>query len=363
VAFIAPIKDGMNLVAKEYLATKRDKRGVLILSETAGAAEELKDAILVDPHQTQSLVSGLKRALSSPQRDLRQRAHRMQQHIAHFTVHDWAGNFMKALQQPQPAIGKPSPTWQLTPARRRELLADYRQANERLLLFDYDGVLAPLKGKPQDADPSKALLSRLGKLSQQANNRLVIISGRPKETLEQWLGAIPDVTLVAEHGAFIRKAGSKRWQREHSADLSWQAEAKAILEKYTTKTPGATIETKEASLVWHYRRANPYYAHKHLVVLKRLLWRLAKQYPIVIEQGNMILEVRLANVHKGTVALEQLGKQTDFVLAIGDDATDEDMFTSLPAWAYTIKVRRGRTAARFRLKNVAAVLELLARLS
>ncbi len=363
VAFIAPIRDGMNLVAKEYLATQRTKRGILILSETAGAAEELKDAIIVNPKQAASLVGGLKKALTAPPKELRRQARSMQQHIANSTVYDWAGGFIKSLDESSPQARLNPFAWQVTATRQREIINEYQTAQERLVLLDYDGVLVPFRGKPGDAAPSKSLSMLLKKCSEQPNTHLVIVSGRPKRDLQEWFGQQANITLIAEHGAFMRRRQTTRWQfiAEHH-DLSWKREATALLEAYDAKTPGAHIERKEASLVWHYRRGNQYYAHKHLVALKRLLWRMAKKYPIVVEQGNMILEVRLANVHKGTAALKLLTPKHDFVLAIGDDATDEDMFEHLPAWAHTIKVGRGRTKARFRMKNVEAVHELLSQL-
>lgn len=364
VAFIAPIKDGMNLVAKEYLATQPHRRGVLILSETAGAAEELKDAILVNPHQKHSLVAGLTKALTAPPKELRHQAHRMQNHLASATVYDWAGKFMQSLKESGSQTQRGPFTWQLTQTRQSDVTKAYRRAHDRVILLDYDGVLVPFRGKPDDATPSTALQSKLKKLSGQPNTHVAIISGRPKADLQAWFGDTSNLTLIAEHGAFIRTQGAKRWHATAAkADLGWKQEALALLEAYDAKTPGAHVEEKEAALVWHYRRGNQYYTHKHLVALKRLLWRLAKKYPIVIEQGNMILEVRLSGVHKGSAALELLTDTTDFVLAIGDDATDEDMFEHLPIWAHTIKVGRGRTKARYRLKNVESVHELLTKLT
>lgn len=363
VAFIAPIKDGMNLVAKEYLATKPNNSGILILSETAGAAEELKDAILVNPHEAGSLVSGLRRALTAPPKELRSRARKMQDRISTFTVHDWAGTFMKSLQQ-SPGVRQGSHfTRPLTRQRVADILSAYQRGTARLLLFDYDGVLAPFRSKPADAAPSLQLLTWLAGLAGKPGNHLAIISGRPTTDLDEWFGDQADMTLIAEHGAFVRPKRAKRWRSTTDPDLTWKDEARAILETYTAKTPGARLEEKAASLVWHYRRANPYYAQKHLVAIKRLLWKLAAAHPITIEQGHMILEIRTTGVHKGSAALELIAKATDFILAIGDDKTDEDMFEHLPGWAHTIKVGRGRTAARYRLSSVDAVHDLLRRLT
>jgi trehalose 6-phosphate synthase/phosphatase len=364
VAFIAPIKDGMNLVAKEYLASQKSQRGVLILSETAGAAEELKDAILVNPHQKASLVSGLKKALTAPPKELRRQARTMQNHIANFTVHDWASGFMKSLQESKPQNYLTPFARHLSTTLQKELVQSFRESKERLVLLDYDGVLVRFRSKPGDAEPTSKLKTSLVALSKKPGIHLVIISGRPKVDLQAWFGDVANITLIAEHGAFVRRRQTKQWRTTMpKANLGWKTEVGELLNSYNAKTPGAHVETKEASLVWHYRRGHPYYAHKHLVALKRLLWRLAKQYPIVVEQGNMILEIRLADVHKGTAALQLLTKKTDFVLAVGDDATDEDMFEHLPPWAQTIKVGRGRTAARYRLHSIDAVHELLKKLA
>jgi trehalose 6-phosphate synthase/phosphatase len=356
VAFIVPLRDGMNLVAKEYLASKPKQNGVLVLSKTAGAAQELKDAIQVDPTKPHTLVKGLARALAMPEKELKARASSMQDLLATSTVHQWAGGFIKTLKQPQglEVIRTPS----LNPARRRALVAAFRAADSRVLFLDYDGVLTPFNDNPSRAKPGKELKNLLKKLT--ARTKVVIVSGRSHEDLQNWLGDLP-VALVAEHGAYIREAGKKRWTRADN-DLSWKNRMQVILEKYAANTPGAFVEEKEFSLVWHYRRAKTYYAQKHLVILKKLLAPLAKKYDLSVQQGNMILEVRPQNIHKGSAAAHQLGEHTEFILAIGDDFTDEDMFASMPPRAYTVKVGRGRTAARYRAKNVGEVLELLKRL-
>lgn len=355
VAFIAPIKDGMNLVAKEYMASNPD--GVLVLSTTAGAAEELKDAILVNPHESGSLASGLAHALMLSPAELKSRAQNIQERISGFTVHDWAGTFMKTLQKPVPGT---TVVHQLSPARQREIRRAYRAASERLILLDYDGVLVPFQGRPERASPGQQVHDVLADLVADGKNRIVIISGRPKQDLQRWFGDTPGLTLIAEHGIYVRKSGQKYWRTTTTkVDDEWMEDVRALLETYTLKTPGSQVETKRSSLVWHYRQANPYYAQKHLVTLKRLLARIAKQHPISIEQGNMILEVRARDIHKGNAAVKWLSPKTNFVLAIGDDYTDEDMFATLPIWSHTVKVGRGRTAARFRARNITAVLALL----
>jgi trehalose 6-phosphate synthase/phosphatase len=358
VAFIAPLRDGMNLVAKEYLASQPQRGGALILSQTAGAAEELKDAIVVNPRDPATLVTGLLKALTMPPRELQRRVGRMQRHLSRSNVHVWAGSFTKALKNEVRLPGSKR-TVSLGISASTALRKAYRQANHRLLLLDYDGVLERFHTLPENAAPSDELSQLLTALGQ--HTQLVLISGRRKADLDAWFDGLP-LTLVAEHGLHTKQPGD-RWHTHRSVHVrGWYRTARQLMEKYAGRTPGAFVEQKDASLVWHYRDASPYYAQKHLVALKRGLKPLAAAHGLQIEQGNEILELRPAGVTKGSAAHELLQSRPDFILAMGDDYTDEDMFIALPTNAYTIKVGRGRTAARYRLNGVKDVLALLEKL-
>ena len=359
VAFITPLRDGMNLVAKEFIASKRHNDGVLVLSETAGAAEELRGAILVNPKKPQTMVDGLVRALQIPKREWRRRARDMQAHIQQFSVQKWADSFMDSLQQPLKLT--PRPVRSLSDQQAQAIITAYAQAGSRLLLLDYDGVLRRLATTPAAATPASGTLKLLKRLSQDARNEIVVISGRDKTDLANWFGDLP-VALAAEHGALFRRRGGKNWHRTSSSGSAWQREVKTLFAYYVGTTPGAFTEQKEWSIAWHYRLASPYYAQKHLVTLRRLLKPIAKRYNLVIQEGHKVIEVHPADVSKGRVVREWLVHDHDFILCVGDDTTDEDMFAALPASAFSIKVGRGQTLARYRLKDVPAVLRLLGKL-
>lgn len=359
VAFITPLRDGMNLVAKEFIASKRRNNGVLVLSHTAGAAEELQDAVQVDPRRPQSMVDGLLQALHMPKRELRKRARSMQQHIREFTVQKWADTFMDVLQR----------SHTLTPGRTRtmdartqdEIVAAYHQTKKRLLLLDYDGVLRRLVRDPAAATPSAQLMQLLRHLSNDPKNDVVVISGRKKADLLEWFGDLP-VALAAEHGALFRRRGGKNWHRLVRGSRVWKHDVTQLFRRYAELTPGALVEQKEWSVAWHYRGASPYYAQKHLVLLRRLLKPLIKPHGLSIEDGHKVLEVRPVGINKGRVAQEWLIHDYDFVLAAGDDVTDEAMFAAMPPTAYTIKVGRGATKANMRIKTVSGMLGLLEKL-
>ena len=359
IAFIAPIVDGMNLVAKEFLASKRRNDGVLILSETAGAAEELRDAVLVNPKKPRTMVNGLVEALSMPRRELRRRAKHMHQQVKEFSAQKWADSFIETLQKPR-AI-KQIGVRTLSPRYEQALLDDYHQARSRLLLLDYDGVLQTFKSNPAEAKPTKEVLRLLGKLSKDATTDIMIISGRSKTDLQAWFGDLP-IALAAEHGALIRRKGGKNWHRTSSSGLEWRKPVLELFERYAKLTPGALVEPKEWAAVWHYRAASAYYAQKNLVILRRLLKPTVKKYDLQILEGNKVLEVRPSDVSKRHAVQEWVISDHDFTLCIGDDVTDEDMFKAMPPQAYSIKVGRGPTKAHYRVKNVAAVLDLLKKL-
>ena len=359
IAFIAPLRDGMNLMAKEFIASNNNK-GVLILSETAGAAKELQDALLVNHRNPATLVAALNQAVTMRPREIRGRLKRMQKQLATNTVQVWAGNFMYSLQQPVP--GTPRLTRALSETREKHLIATYRVAHKRLLLLDYDGTIMPLAENFTRADPPKSLLALLKKLGSDEQNEVVLISGRSQENLQTWFGDLP-INLVAEHGALVKSRGGKTWYTTSGAGKRWKKTVKPLLEQYAELTPRAKVEEKEYSLVWHYRQAPAYYAQKYAVVLQRVLKPVIKPYGLQVFSGNKILEIKDPRVNKGEAIVRWLKHPHDFVLAIGDDYTDEDMFTTLPIGTYSIKVGRGRTRANYRLSNVPAVLHFLEQLA
>lgn len=359
IAFITPLRDGMNLVAKEFIASKRRNDGVLVLSETAGAAEELRDAVLVNPRSTQTMVAGLQKALTMPKRELKRRARHMDEQIKEFSVQKWAENFMDSLQKPRSI--RPVRVQTINTRITNRLIDNYRHAGKRLLLLDYDGVLRSFTRNPADATPTPEIYKLLEGLAADPKNDIMIVSGRSRADISDWFSHL-NIGLAAEHGALIRRKGGKNWHRTSSNNLEWRPFVLELFNYYADMTPGAFVEQKEWALVWHYRTASPYYSQKHLVALRRLLKPIAKQYGLQVIEGKKVLEVRPRDVNKRRAAQEWVIHDHDFILAIGDDATDEDMFIALPTTSYSIKVGHGQTAAHYRLKDVPAVLQLLKKL-
>jgi trehalose 6-phosphate synthase/phosphatase len=241
------------------------------------------------------------------------------------------------------------------------LVNDWRQAKKHLLLLDYDGSLVPFAKNYKASQPPKTLLQLMEILSADKATDVVLISGRSADDLQAWFGQLP-INLVAEHGATIKKANNKAWQTIEKIDTEWKQILQPILDKYAALAPGAIVEVKPHSLVWHYRAASPYYAQKYAVVIKRVLKPLLKKYGLELLQGNKVLEVKNPRIGKGMAIQPWLKRDYDFILAIGDDVTDEDLFNALPAEAYSLKVGRGHTRAKYRLAAPKDVINLLKKL-
>lgn len=357
VALVTPLRDGMNLVAKEFIAAKRDRPGMLVLSEMAGAASELGEALVVNANDTVAVSQAIRTALEMPPEQQQARNRSMQQRLRRYNLFRWADDFLESLEAIK-STQKTLARRRLSAVLRDELLADYRQARRRLFFLDYDGTLRGFVETPSQAQPDPELLELLGALAGKAGNEIVIISGRDRNTLETWLGDLP-VSLIGEHGAWIRERGGD-WRLIEPLKNDWKESIRPILKLYADRTPGAQVEEKDYSLVWHCRRANRDMAHVRMHELKDAISQLVANIGLGVYEGNKILEVKHLGVNKGRAAAIWAEKDDwNFILAAGDDFTDEDMFAAVPAHARTFKVGYQLSQAMFHLDSVDEVRKLL----
>ncbi len=241
---------------------------------------------------------------------------------------------------------------------RGGLIRAYQGAARRALLLDYDGTLVPFAEDPKLARPDAELLDLLARLGTAAGNEVVIVSGRPRRDLEEWFGRLR-VALVAEHGIWLRARGGK-WRMPKALTTEWKEKARSILQIYVDRLPGTLLEEKEFSLAWHYRRADPEQALLRSRELLDVLAGFRRNNEVQVLEGNKVLEVRNTGVSKGTAGVQWLGTVgAEFVLAIGDDRTDEDLFRALPATAWSVRVGLAQTAAQYYLNSHMAVRRLL----
>jgi trehalose 6-phosphate synthase/phosphatase len=357
VALVTPLRDGMNLVAKEYIASRTDGTGVLVLSEMAGAAKELGEAIIVNPNYREELAGALNEALEMPVEEQKRRNHFMQARLRRYNVVRWADEFIDRLGEMK-VVQEKFLAKLLPNSVRQKLLQDYKRCAKRLILLDYDGTLVPLERHPHIAKPGKDLIALLQTMTDDKKNTVILISGRDKETLRHWFGPL-NINIVAEHGVWIRECESG-WVLLKQQTNDWKPSVLPIMQMHADRLPGSFVEEKDYSLAWHYRAADPEQAQTIVGELADNLVNFIATIDLQVLRGNKVIEVRRAGINKGTAAMHWLARNNhDFVLAIGDDVTDEDLFSALPENSYSIRVGVANTLAHFNVRDSREVIRLL----
>ncbi len=361
IALVTPVRDGMNLVAKEYIASRVNQTGVMIISEMAGVSKEMGEAIIINPNNESEIADAIHQALNMPLQEQRERMKFLQKRISRYDVFKWSAEFIKGLRKVE-NIQQNFLAKLITPSIRKEIVQQFKKAKKRAVFLDYDGTLVGFKNDPQAASPDKALHDLLTTLENDKQNTITVISGRDRDTLEKWIGE-HKVNLIVEHGVWIKHQGDK-WQMLDNINANWKPEIRPILETYVDRTPGTFIEEKNYSLVWHYRKAEPDQGDLRANELKDELRNMIANHNLEIMEGNKVIEVKAGGINKGVAAVRFLkDQQFDCIIAIGDDWTDEYMFRELPENAITIKVGLKNTAADYKVESVSSVRAFLKALS
>ncbi|OWB76098.1 trehalose-phosphatase activity protein [[Candida] boidinii] len=372
LCLLTPVRDGMNTTALEYIICQKESSSPLIISEFSGSTTVIPDSIQVNPWDSVGVSNAINEALLLPDVRKKDLEHRLYASVSKNTIQDWTINYLQELIN----TVSDNDSLQSTPYLNRPLLfRNYETAKKRLFLFDYDGTLTPIVRDPSAAIPSSRLLDLLSRLIQDKKNEIWIISGRDQDFLEKWIGSKfkNNVGLSAEHGCFMKLTHhgdndnddenkgnevtnnsnhndtKKDWiNLAETFDMSWQKEVEEIFGYYTERTPGSFIEKKKVAVTWHYRKSDPDFGIFQAAKCKdHLINTVAKKYQVEVMTGKANLEVRPNFVNKGEIVkrlvlarnpvesttnnnnLRNFEELPDFILCLGDDTTDEDMFKSL----------------------------------
>ncbi|KAJ2721859.1 Trehalose-6-P synthase/phosphatase complex synthase subunit [Coemansia sp. Benny D115] len=403
VCLITSTRDGMNLVSYEYVASQKQRHGVLILSEFAGAAQSLNGAIIINSWNIEEVAEALGQALSMPGDQREANFTTLQRYVNKYTAAYWGMSFIAELKRVSQAANELAQLPQLTAPLA---LAPFRQARGvRLLLLDYDGTLSPTRPIPEFARPSPLTLSTLRRLTEQPHTLVYVVSGRIRAHVDKWFRGL-DVGLIAEHGLFYRhpqaarnymRAGtpgsdtgsddqgdsagkshdrcklSDGWYSlvQHT-DPQWRATVLPLFQHYTERTPGSFIEEKEVDITWHYRNTDPEFGLWQANELKINLERVLSHLPLMIVNGNKTVEVRPSRVDKASalraVVKDLQGCDFGFIMAIGDGRGDENVFSFINSEfpdvpLVTSTVGRKSTQTKYYLPNVDSVLNVLGKMA
>ena len=356
VALVTPMRDGMNLVSKEYVASRTNNTGVLILSEMAGSSRELIDALIVNPNNTVMMAETIKKALEMPVEKQQSRMVKLRKIVSKFNVTHWVKIFMERLREVKEQQ-QSLHTRYISEVTTKAIYKIYAKTCHRIFFLDYDGTLVGFNADPKKASPDEGLYRILQDLAADHSNTVVLISGRDYQTLENWFGHIP-VTLIADHGAWQKLNGT--WESMPSLDDQWKKTVYPVLETFSDRTPGSFIEEKTYSLVWHYRNVGAGLGELRAGELVNNLHYITGNQGLQILPGNKVIEIKNIEINKGRAVSAMLHQsQYDFALAIGDDHTDEDTFKAMPDNSVTIKVGSSSSAAKYYLNDVKEVRNLL----
>lgn len=362
IALVTPLRDGMNLNAKEYIAARTDQTGVLILSEMAGASKEMSEAILVNPNNRHEIAEAISAALEMSIEEQKKNNRIMQKRLEVYNEEKWANDILSSLENVK-KLQEVNLTRKISQKITESFKNRYDKSENRIIFLDYDGTLTGFHNDPQKASPDQELYDILSRLVSDPKNRVVIISGRDKETLGKWFEDYDRITFIAEHGVWIKAPGSE-WNMIEQIDKGWMESIRPVISFYVDRTPRSLLEEKNYSLVWHYRHSDPDLGVIRAWELKEELRDLVSNLNLEIMDGDKVIEVKNSGINKGRAAARQLSEEKyDFIMALGDDWTDEYTFGSMPEEAITVKVGTRTTKAGYYIDSVENVRSLLNKLA
>jgi trehalose 6-phosphate synthase/phosphatase len=359
VLLVTPLRDGMNLISKEYIAARRDRKGVVVLSETAGSSRELGETLIVNPNDIESIADAIYEALNLPEDVQQERNERLHKRLARYDIHYWAQDFIDKLNNVAQLL-KGLRMKKLTASVRKEIAEHFTSASSRLLFIDFDGTLTSRgeEGRLLDEETRSAL----SKLAEHPDTEVVIVSGRQRADLEKRFEDM-SVNIIAGHGIW-RRDRKGQWHLEENVSSEWKDVIRPMFDLFQDRTPGSRVEEHEYSLMWYFDKAQPELAAIRLNELRDALLDLTANHELSVLESSRSLEIKSATASKGRAASHWYHlKDWDFVIALGDDWTDEEIFSMLDDSAYSVKVGVEISSAKFFLDSVRDVRDLVVGLS
>ncbi|WOL11129.1 putative alpha,alpha-trehalose-phosphate synthase [Canna indica] len=357
---VTAVRDGMNLTPYEYIVCRQGisdskdsvangpRKSMLVVSEFIGCSPSLSGAIRVNPWNIETTGEAMNEAisLSDGEKQLRH-----EKHYRYVSTHDvayWSKSFLQDMERSCKdhfrrscwgiGLGFGFRVVAMDPNFRKlhvdGIVSAYTKAKSRAILLDYDGTLVPQTSINKKL--SAKVIRIINTLCADKNNVVFIVSGRGRESLEEWFLPCEKLGIAAEHGYFMRWTQDEEWETyNRSTDFAWMQIAEPVMKLYTESTDGSSMEPKESALVWHHRDADPGFGSSQAKEMLDHLESVLANEPVSVKSGQFIVEVKPQGVSKGLVAekilsaMVEKGKPADFVLCIGDDRSDEDMFEDI----------------------------------
>ncbi len=351
IMLVTPLRDGMNLVGKEYVATRVDDSGALILSEFAGAAAQLGDAWVVNPFDTMGVAQALLDVIGADDDERRYRMRRMRSVVFDSDARSWATDFLGALREVT-AERVHSPASLIAHPGRAVPLQELATTPHLLVCCDYDGTLAPIVADPGRALPLPNAVTALRALSILPSTTVAVVSGR----------ALRDLALLSRLPSEIHLIGSHGGEFDHDFELN--AHQRRLLDEcigdvqgLASAYDGAFVERKPSSVALHVRRCSEVDGRE---LLERVIMGPGQFPGVLVRHGKEVIELSVVHAQKSdAVDLLRHRVGATAILFVGDDITDESVFAGLSGPDVGVKVGDGETAAGWRVDTPTDVAELM----
>ncbi|KAM3301916.1 putative alpha,alpha-trehalose-phosphate synthase [Capsicum chacoense] len=355
---VTAVRDGMNLTPYEYIVCRQGVSGaetdsgvegpdksMIVVSEFIGCSPSLSGAIRINPWNVEATAEAMNEAVSMAEQEKQLRHEKHYRYVSTHDVAYWSRSFLQDMERTCAdhfrkrcygiGLGFGFRVVSLDPNFRKlsvdDIVNAYIKSKSRAIFLDYDGTVMPQNSIIKS--PSANVISILNKISGDPNNTVFIVSGRGRESLTNWFSPCRKLGLAAEHGYFLRWEQEQEWEVcSQTSDFGWMHLAEPVMQSYTDATDGSCIEKKESAIVWQYRDADSGFGFSQAKEMLDHLESVLANEPVAVKSGQFIVEVKPQGVTKGLVAekvftsLVEKGKRADFVLCIGDDRSDEDMF-------------------------------------
>ncbi|XP_076941121.1 putative alpha,alpha-trehalose-phosphate synthase [UDP-forming] 7 [Bidens hawaiensis] len=359
-AVVTAVRDGMNLTPYEYVVCRNGvsgsgsdtsnspRKSMLVVSEFVGCSPSLSGAIRVNPWDVDATAEAMYEAISVSDFEKQMRHEKHYKYVSSHDVAYWSRSFFQDLERTCVDHFR-TRCWgiglsfgfrvvALDPMFRKlssdAIMDAYEGAESRAILLDYDGTVMPQSSI--DKRPSAEVISIINRLCNDPKNTVFVVSGRGKEDLTKWFAPCEKLGIAAEHGYFMRWLANEEWQpHAQNASFGWMQMAEPVMRLYTESTDGSSIERKESALVWHFQNTDPTFGPAQAKEMLDHLENVLANEPVVVKSGQYIVEVKPQGVTKGSVAenifasMLRNEKRADFVLCVGDDRSDEDMFVMI----------------------------------
>ena len=317
VMLVTSLRDGMNLVAKEFVSSRDDEDGVLVLSELTGAAGELQEALTVNPYSVDDLVDTMVHALEMDTEERRSRMVALRLRTAGHTVQNWADRFTCDINAATTGcLNRPA-------AAAETIRGSIERGIHVSLVLPFEGILVPDARDASRSGPDPELMHLLRELTVRSGLTVHLVTGFDHELIDEWFDRVPAV-LWAEHGLWRREAGGRRWRLTQWTASEWVDDVRQLMEQFVASTPGAFVEARPTALTWHFGRADAALGQSQAQTLAALLRDAADFLGYEVSASAGVVEVRAAglSLHRTVQKIIEMNQahQVAFVGGAGDAA-------------------------------------------